>query len=66
MTTPGQELRQIRTTLGLTQTQFAEALGFIGGKGSIFDLESGRKNPSPRTLRDARRLLAEHEAQRAK
>ena len=55
--TPAQELRAIRLALGLTQEAMAEALCFRGGKGSVYDLESGRKSPDPRTMRDAQRLL---------
>lgn len=62
VTSDGSELRVIRAELGLTQDAMAEALGFVGGKGSVYDLESGRKQPSARTMRDARRLLAEHGA----
>lgn len=49
-----QELRAIRERLGLTQTQFADALGIA--KNSVWRMENGRQIITERTAKQVRAL----------
>ncbi len=42
--TPAEEFLAARATLGMTQQQLADALG-LRGKQTIYEFESGRRNP---------------------
>jgi DNA-binding XRE family transcriptional regulator len=48
-------LRQVRQTSGLTQRQLGELAGV--GKGTVFELEVGRRGAYPRTVRRLAKAL---------
>lgn len=55
-----EELRQVRTRLGLTQEQMAERLGYAPGQSGrvqVARMEAGDRTITPRTERLVRALL---------
>jgi DNA-binding XRE family transcriptional regulator len=52
-------VRTIRIALGLTQTQFAEALGV--SQSTITHIENGRRRPSPDLALKIVRLAKQHQ-----
>ena len=56
--TPAEEFRSSRATLGMTQQQLGEALGFRRGKVTICDIEKGRHNPRETVVLLLRALVA--------
>jgi transcriptional regulator with XRE-family HTH domain len=55
----GPAIRQLRQGSGLTQVEFAQALGLAPA--SIYRYEAGTTKPSPKTLVTLRNFAAEHE-----
>ena len=56
--TPAEEFRAARDTLGMTQQQFADALGFQRGRQTICDIEKGRHTPRHTVVLLLRSLVA--------
>ena len=56
--TPAEEFRAARDTLGMTQRQLAEALGFKRGRQTICDIEKGRHMPRETVVLLLRALVA--------
>lgn len=52
----GQQIKYWRKKRGFTQSQLAEALG-LSGKGTIYDIESGRRAPGSDTLQRISEIL---------
>jgi len=56
------EIKAARKALGLSQAEFASALGYGGNdntrKGITFDMEKGKRRMNPEACRQLRRLLA--------
>ncbi len=57
--TPAEEFRAGRDTLGMTQQQLGDALGFKRGKVTICDIEKGRHIPRETVVLLLRALVAE-------
>ncbi len=56
--TPAEEFRAARATLGMTQQQLGDALGFRRGKVTVCEIERGKKNPRETVVRYLRTLVA--------
>ncbi len=57
--TPAEEFRAARATLGMTQQQLGDALGFARRRHAVYDIEAGRRNPRKTTLLLLRMLADE-------
>lgn len=56
------DIKAIRKELGMTQERFAEAIGI--SRNVIANYERGRYEPSPEIIKQIRRLLEDHCANR--
>ncbi len=58
--TPAEEFRAARATLGMTQQQLGEALGFSFKRSNVTvcEIEAGKRNPRETVLRYLRALVA--------
>ncbi len=59
--TPAEEFRTARATLGMTQQQLGDALGFSRKRSNVTvcEIETGTRNPSEPVLRLLRLLVAD-------
>ena len=64
--TPAEEFLAARATLGMTQQQLGDALGFRRGKHTICDIEKGRHKPRETVVLLLRALVATKTPARAR